>query len=364
MDLDTRARSAAQGIRRAVEVMEMSTHTQQPKKVERFDQYQERKDRNRKVGALAVAAAIMVVLALVAVTTLQSSSTTPAGPPPPISWPISAPGTGAFTVDLTTGTATPLPASIRYTGSAYAASPDHKLFAYNANQGFGLFIANIDGTGEREISSGNAMGPQWSPDGSMLVYQQRSSDPASIALGNLFIYDVRTGRSTQITHLDQSMRTGGWWFMDPSFTFGPGGLNVLFQMPRGTNPQVWDLWAVPVSGGKPVLVKNNAGWGGVQRPGDPGDAGQFAYAAPVSARTFNGGALYLEVHIFNSPYGNGRRLVPGPAIKLRWSPDGTRIAYTSGSYVCVLNVARGSVTKVVKGDNAEWFDDNTLIVGN
>ncbi len=51
MDLDTRARSAAQGIRRAVEVMEMSTDTPQGKKVERFDQYQGRKDRNRKVGA-------------------------------------------------------------------------------------------------------------------------------------------------------------------------------------------------------------------------------------------------------------------------------------------------------------------------
>ena len=358
MDLDTRARSAAQGIRRAVEVMEMSTDTQQPRKVERFDQYRDRKNRNRKVGALAVAAAIVVVLAVVAGTTFRSSSDVPGGREA-IGWPISGRGTGGFTVDLTTGAATPLPANIRDAGNAYAVSPDHTLFAFNASQGVGLYIANIDGTGERQITFGNDMGPQWSPDGSMLVYQRRSSDSASNALGNLFVYDVRTGRSTQITHIDQSTRTGGWWFMDPSFMGGVQGPDVLFQMPRGTNPQVWDLWAVPVSGGKPQLVKQNAGWGAVQ-----GGDGRFAYASPVSAMTFDGGVLYLEPHPGNPPSGLGERLAPGPAVKVRWSPDGTRIAYTSGDYVHVLNVLDGSDTKVVKGDNAEWFDDNTLVVGN
>jgi len=37
MSLDTRAHRAAQGIRRAVEIMEVSTSTKQPRKVERFD---------------------------------------------------------------------------------------------------------------------------------------------------------------------------------------------------------------------------------------------------------------------------------------------------------------------------------------
>jgi hypothetical protein len=39
MTLDTRARRAAQGIRRAVEVMEMSTSTKERRKVERFDRF-------------------------------------------------------------------------------------------------------------------------------------------------------------------------------------------------------------------------------------------------------------------------------------------------------------------------------------
>ena len=359
MDFETRARSAAQDINRAVEVMEMSTKTDQPRKVERFDQYKDRKNRNRKVGALTVAAAVAVIVAVVAVSSTRTNDTQ-VGVNPAISWPISPPGTGAFTVDLTTGTATPLPASLRDAGNEYAVSPDHKLVAYDAHHGDGLFIANIDGTGERQISFGSAMGPQWSPDGSMLVYQQRPSNPASTALGNLFIYDVRTGRKTQITHLDQSTRTGGWWFMFPSFMPTDRGPAVLFQKPRGTNPQVWDLWSVPVSGGKPVIVQKEAGWGAMN------SSGKIAYAKPGD---ISGVGLVV------------RSLQPtGPSVApivetvwvpgvfdptwVRWSPDGTRVAYSGKDGIHVLNVTDFSVTKVVKGDNAEWFDDNTLVVGN
>jgi WD40 repeat protein len=355
MDLDTRARSAAQGIRRAVEVMEMTTKTEQPRKVERFDQYEDRKDRNRKVGALAVAAAMAVIVAIVAVSSARTDQTQPAENPA-ISWPISAPGTGGFTVDLTTGKATPLPDSIAQADSNYAVSPDHTKVVYECCASPSLYMANMDGTGIRQITSdrSRATGAQWSPDGSTLVYQQRSLDPNSTALGNLFIYDVRTARSTRITNLDQLTRTGGWWFMFPTFMPTDRGPAILFQMPRGTNPQVWDLWSVPVSGGKPVIVQKNAGWGAID------SNGRLAYATPVSAHTFDGGELMVRnVQHATAP----EALVPGPIVRTRWSPDGTRVAYVGKDYVYVLNVADGSTTKIVNGGSAEWFDDNTLVVG-
>ena len=49
---------------------------------------------------------------------------------------------------------------------------------------------------------------------------------------------------------------------------------------------------------------------------------------------------------------------------LRWSPDATRISYTDNGSIYVLNVATGSATKVAVGGNAEWFDNNTLIVAH
>ena len=344
MDLDTRARSAAQGIHRAVEVMEVSTDTKQPRKVERFDRYQDRKNRNRKVGAVAVAAAIAILAVVVAMNTVTTPNTTQPGTN---GWSTTPPASGAFLVDLTTNRYKPLPASITDAGNAYAVSPDHKLVAYDGQEP-GLFIANIDGTGVRQITHGNDLGPQWSPDGSKIVYQQRPFDGNS--LGNLFVYDVQTGRSTQITHLDQSTQTSGWWVMAPSFRSDD---SVLFQKPRGTNPQGWDLWSVTLSGGKPVMVRKNAGWGAMS------SFGTLAYTGPVSATTFDGAGLYTT---------DGRRpLRRGPTIKLRWSPNGTRISYTGGvgGDVYVLNVQSGSVTRVVMGDRSvEWFDDHTLIVGN
>ena len=61
MNFDTRARRAAQGIHRAVEVMEMSS-TKTPQRPARFDQYRERKSRNQRIAALAVGIAVPVVL--------------------------------------------------------------------------------------------------------------------------------------------------------------------------------------------------------------------------------------------------------------------------------------------------------------
>ena len=83
MSLDTRARRAAQGIHRAVEVREMSLKLEEPRKVERFDRYQDRKQRNRRIGAIVVAAAVVAGIAAIAITSgvLDRNEPIPAGPP-------------------------------------------------------------------------------------------------------------------------------------------------------------------------------------------------------------------------------------------------------------------------------------------
>lgn len=65
MTLDTRGRRAAQGIHRAVEVMEMSTFTKGPRKLERFDRFRDRKQRNRRIGAIVVGTAIAITTVVV-----------------------------------------------------------------------------------------------------------------------------------------------------------------------------------------------------------------------------------------------------------------------------------------------------------
>ena len=63
---------------------------------------------------------------------------------------------------------------------------------------------------------------------------------------------------------------------------------------------------------------------------------------------------------------NLRALVSGPALTYpKWSPDGTRIAYTdqfTGVKVFVVDVATGETTFVAPGFASDWLDDHTLIL--
>jgi hypothetical protein len=82
MRFDERAQRAAQGIHRAVEVMEMSS-TKTPQKITRFDQYRARTSRNQRIVAIAVGVGVPVLLLIGAVRFLGSNPdpTVPLAPP-------------------------------------------------------------------------------------------------------------------------------------------------------------------------------------------------------------------------------------------------------------------------------------------
>jgi hypothetical protein len=71
MRFDERARRAAQGIHRAVEVMEMSS-TKTPQEITRFDQYRARTSRNKRIVAIAVGVGVPLLLLVGAVRLLGS----------------------------------------------------------------------------------------------------------------------------------------------------------------------------------------------------------------------------------------------------------------------------------------------------
>ena len=336
------------------EVFRMATQKvrQGPGALERQVGRQRRAARNRRFGAFATV--LVFVAVTVAVYSLTRSDTRGGAAPGGTTSTVPS-FTGPAMVDLSTGDVTPLPPSIATAGGAYyAVSPDHTKVAYSrcCNLSEPLLVANVDGTQVRQISAKgwDTFGAQWSPDGSLLVYQQR--DGSTEHLGNLVVQDVATGRRTRLTNFDQT-QIWGWWFMFPSFA--PDGRSILFHLPRGSNAApIWDLWSVPVAGGKPTLVRRNAGWGGYSPDGK-----SLAYLSPVTA-DFSGGRLLVT----SVQGGTPRAMVStGHLNWLRWSPDGTRISYVDGRSVYVLNVAIGSTTKVAEGNTAEWLDDNTLIIG-
>jgi hypothetical protein len=79
MTIESRARSAGQGVRRAVETMETSMKTDERSKVERFDRFRVRKDRNRAIGAVVVA--LVITAAVLVTVSIGRGSRQPVGQP-------------------------------------------------------------------------------------------------------------------------------------------------------------------------------------------------------------------------------------------------------------------------------------------
>jgi len=336
------------------EVFRMATEKvrQDPGALDRQVTKQHKVQRNRRIGAFATVLVLIAVVAGIYALSHSGTREVPAHPSSPVQI---APGaTSGTMVDLSTGSVTALPAKLASVAATYyAMSPDQGRIAYSVccNKPSPLYVSNADGTHVHVVSrpGWDAFGAQWSPDGSMLVYQQRHQE--SLHLGDLIIVvPGRPNERTQITHLDRSPRWG-WWFMFPSFS--ADGRSVLFQMPRGDGNE-WDLWSVPVTGGQPTIVRRDVGWGAYSP-----DGMSLAYIAPMD-QSFSGEKLWIAPLSGGSPVA----VATGHLSWARWSPDGTKISYSGGDgYVHVFDLASGKNTRIALGQNAEWADDHTLIVG-
>jgi WD40-like Beta Propeller Repeat len=315
--------------------------------------------RNAVVGTLV--GLVALVGAFAGVRTIQAASrlgqdTQPAGTGP------DSPSTATFIpshfsvpsfVDLQTGRAAPLPQSI-LDGSLYFTSPDRTMFVINSccSTPNPVSVANVDGTGVRQITPDGIDGfaARWSSDGSMLVYQQR--DGGTDEIGNLFVVDVARGEATQITDLDPE--NYGLWALHPSFS--ADGQTIIFHMPRGPKGYVstrWDLWSVPVAGGEPTLVVHNASMG-VYAP----DGGTLAYLDSPRGNWTSSRLMVADVD-----GSDPRLLVRGDQIDFsRWSPDGTRIAYSDTDGIHIVDVSTGSASLVAHGASSDWYGGDTLVV--
>lgn len=333
----------------------------------------DREDRIRRIAGGIVEVTILAVVVWVVATggstdrapmpPAPSVSAVP-GPAPDLRWPAPAVRQPVhFVADLSTGETRPLPESL-VGGRSYAVSPDGTMFAYSSGAcppcipPIEVHTADVDGTWVRKVATPgvvDAFGPSWSPDGSMLVYQ--GSDGLN-EVGNLYVVDLATGEVRRIT--DLASRLLSRFPLNPSFT--PDGEAVLFQLPRGVRANTsdvdtrWDLWSVPIAGGELTLVRRNAAMG-VYSP----DGSTLAFLDAL--RPGAGGGLRSNLWLADVGGSDLRLLSVGRFGFVRWSPDGTRIAYGGNGKIRVVDVATGQASRVANGITAEWLDDDTLVVG-
>jgi len=329
-------------------------------------------DRNRRIAGGVVEATILAAVVWVVATGGLSDRTptppAPTGPPVPsptrdLPWPAPVVRQPIYSViDLSTGETRPLPKSL-VGGWSYSVSPDGTRFAYSEGAcppcvpPIEVYVGNVDGTGVgRVLTPGviDAIGPTWSPDGSVLVYQ---GSGGLNEVGDLFVVDLATEQVRRITDLAPWRLSR--FVLSPSFS--PDGGTVLFQLPRGSQANIsdlrtrWDLWSVPVAGGEPTLVRRDAAMG-VYSPED----GTLAYLNAPQASA--GGGYWSNLWLADADGSDPRLLLVGEFAFLRWSPDGTRLVYGGDGKIRVVDVASGQASYVADGVTAEWLDRDTLVV--
>ena len=215
----------------------------------------------------------------------------------------------AFAVLLLTAHASAIGASpIRQLTSSTATnvrpawSPDGKSIAFQSNRDgpYHIFVMNSDGSNLRQITSGDNddRHPNWSPDGKTIAVDTGSEIKREIAL-----IDVASKNRTQITKLGMTAQF-------PSFS--PDGRTIAFFL---YNLGTMDLWTVTKDG---------------------------ANAAPVTKQ------LASEA--------NNQCTFACHAA--RWSPDGSRVAFSDGDNARVLLMASltaGSATPISPDDEKSHF---------
>jgi Tol biopolymer transport system component len=274
MTLDTRARRAAEGIHRAVEVMEMSTSTTEPRKVERFDRFRDRKERNRQVGALLVAA-MLAIAAIVAVTkALERGDKVPATP--------SQNGRIVFTSNIDSA-------------------------------GWDLFTMRADGTGVERLTvlpdpRSPFSAPEWSADGTQIVF---TSPSPSSRLGQVYRIDADGSGLTQLTH--------GIHIDADSASWSPDGSKIVLKRAASAQYAIWVM---------------NADGSGLKRltselydnsdPTFTPDGKHILYASK------RGGSS--AIWIMNADGSDQRRLTPAglEAASPDVSPDGSHVVFGQG----------------------------------
>jgi RHS repeat-associated protein len=188
-------------------------------------------------------------------------------------------------------------------------------FASNREGSAQLYSMNTDGSGVLRLTNdaANDESPQWSPNGSRIVFQ---SDRDNVFSGMADIY-VMNGDGSGQTRLTSDAND------DSAPVWSPNGSKIAFQSARsGVSYQVYVMNS---DGSGQANISNNAA--NDKQPAWSPDGTKIAFASDRDQAGFS------SIYMMNAD-GSGQTRLTVSATGFRdeqpaWSPDGTKLAFTS-----------------------------------
>jgi serine/threonine protein kinase len=221
-------------------------------------------------------------------------------------------------------------------------SPDGELIAFRSSrEGGGLFVMGPTGEAVRRVTR-SGFNPQWSPDGSRLVYATESVELKPLnwqGRSELWVADVNTAEAQRLSEGDA---------VQPDWS--PGGHRIAYTA-RWKDPTQMDIRTIPAAGGESVAVTDDVAtdWSPVWSPD-----GRFIFFA-----SDRGGSMNLWRIPVDEETGEALgepQPITTPATflaHLSLSADGRTLAYNS--VLMTQNIERAAVdpdTGSVQGDPA------------
>jgi Tol biopolymer transport system component len=340
------------------EVFEMVTKQTEPDVDAWKDQErrQRKANRNKKIGAIAMAAALVIALVAIGVSTQGSDDVQPGGSSDGSTLTPDGAEQTLSIIDVGSGTATAFTAPAG--ASDFDFTLDGSMVAYadvDANGNDQVFMMDADGSNARQLTRGKGdirvevpgtgtSGGRldWSPDGSMIAYNRDTSDDPEI-----FTVRVSDGVSTRVTNEPQvAVDPGGW---------APDGGSIVFSTLDPTIPHYSALSLDLTTGQTRLIVPDGS------TPKLSPDGAWIAFNSWLKP--------HIRLILANSD-GSGRRVLArfdGDDGLQEWSPDSAKIAFVAdidenGFGTHVYDLATGETRFVTDGTIESWVDNDHILV--